>query len=75
MNKKYSAKALKKKKEQLAQKRAIDDYMVKVFECREEILTAFVAKYGVGPEDVVQVEKKTDEGVIFYVRAKTEYER
>lgn len=42
---------------------------------REEILTAFIAKYGFGPERIVQVIKNNDDGTQeYWVRHKTEEE-
>jgi hypothetical protein len=38
-----------------------------VYAQREEILTAFVAKYGCGPEEAVQVFQACPEGFRFWV--------
>jgi hypothetical protein len=46
-----------------------------VIDQREEILRAFVAKYECGPEEIMQVMQKTEDGgVLFSVRRKTETE-
>lgn len=34
---------------------------------RDDILEAFVAKYGFGPEEAVQIEQKTEKGTMFHV--------
>jgi hypothetical protein len=34
---------------------------------REEILEAFIAKYGCGPDDLVQVEQRTEDGCRWWV--------
>lgn len=39
----------------------------KILAQREEILTAFVAKYGCGPEEAVQVQRQTDDGMRWWV--------
>ena len=35
---------------------------------REEILRAFTAKYGLPPDEVEQVERRTGDSVVWYVR-------
>lgn len=40
-------------------------------EQREEILRAFIAKYGLQPDEVVQVYKITPEGWVYSVRKRT----
>lgn len=37
---------------------------------REEILTAFIAKYGCEPDEIEQVEEPTEFGMKWYVRMK-----
>lgn len=53
-----------------------DDYMKKyemVMEQKEEILTAFIAKYGINPEDIIQIEwKKSPYETVWYVGHKDE---
>lgn len=46
--------------------------MDRVYEQREEIIVAFLAKYGCGPEELEQVEERTAHGVVWYVRRKGE---
>lgn len=41
-----------------------------VMEQREEILTAFIAKYGMHPDEVEQIEQYTSEGIVWSVRKK-----
>ncbi len=38
---------------------------------REEILAAFIAKYGLEPDEVEQVSMATNEGEVWFVRKKT----
>ncbi len=42
----------------------------KIMSQREEILSAFIAKYGIEPENVVQVLQYTNEGIQFWVERK-----
>ena len=46
-----------------------------VIEQREEIIRAFIAKYECGPDEIIQVMQKTEEGVKFCVRKKDENEQ
>jgi hypothetical protein len=39
----------------------------RIYAQREEILTAFVAKYGCGPEEAVQVQRMTPDGMRWWV--------
>lgn len=52
------------------------DYMEKyqeVIRQREEILTAFIAKYGIDPKEVVQVEwKKSPYETVWFIKTKEE---
>lgn len=43
------------------------DALQRVMEQREEILEAFVAKYGAEPDDTYQVEQETPSGRVWYV--------
>lgn len=53
----------------------IKQTMKEIINNREEILRAFVAKYGCGPDEIIQVMQKTEDGGIkFCVRARSEEE-
>jgi len=41
--------------------------LIKIIEQREEILSAFIAKYGCQPDEIVQVEQHTANGVRWYL--------
>jgi chorismate mutase len=47
----------------------------KIHEQREEILEAFIAKYGCEPQDLVQIIQQTEEGIKFFVRVRTHEEK
>jgi hypothetical protein len=46
-----------------------------VLDQREEILRAFVAKYGCQPDEIMQVEERSDNQVRWYVTHKTQPKR
>lgn len=53
----------------------LNDTLTRIMGQREEILTAFVAKYGCQPERVVQIEQTDEVGnTYWYVREMTEGE-
>lgn len=43
---------------------------VKILDQREEVLRAFIAKYGCEPDEIEQVEQMTDTGRVWYLRRK-----
>lgn len=57
-------------------KKYIKSITDKIYEQREEIITAFIAKYGCGPEEIVQ-ECKHDKtgGFTWRIRSATEEEK
>jgi hypothetical protein len=42
--------------------------VARIQEQRDEIITAFIAKYQVGPDEIEQVEQRTPTGSVWYVR-------
>lgn len=48
---------------------------LRVMRDREEILTAFIAKHGCGPDDVIQIEQRNADGLRWYVRMKDDLDR
>lgn len=46
----------------------IKDLLQKIYEQREEILTAFIAKYGCGPDECEQVVQLSPDGEKYWVR-------
>jgi len=47
----------------------------KIHEQREEILEAFIAKYGCEPQDLVQIIQQTEGGIKVFVRVRTDDEK
>jgi len=47
---------------------ACENVILEVYGQREEILKAFIAKYGYAPDEIEQVEQHTSTGMIWYVR-------
>ena len=45
----------------------VKERLQQIYAQREEILTAFVAKYGCGPEEAVQVQRQTPDGMRWWV--------
>lgn len=61
--------------EQQSQQERTKEVVRQVIEQREEILRAFIAKYECGPDELIQVMQKTEDGSVkFCVRKKTENE-
>ena len=55
---------------------AVQIYLEKVSVQREEILTAFFAKYGCEPDEIVQLELRYPNGdITWQVMTKTEFEK
>lgn len=75
LNKDFSSKTIEKYREDLTDivKKSMDSFVQKTIECKEEILLAFIAKYGCHPDDVIACQMTNKNGVIkFWVEKKDE---
>lgn len=54
----------------VACKQSFDDILKKIYEQREEILTAFVAKYNCQPDECVQVVQHVHDGEKYWIELK-----
>ena len=75
LNTDFSSKTIEQHREDLTDilKKSIDDFVQKTSECKEEILLAFIAKYGCHPDEVVACQMTNHNGVTqFWVEKKHE---
>ena len=52
------------------QKKKTKELINSILSQREEIVKAFIAKYGFAPEEAEQVCQQTSEGIIWFIRKK-----
>jgi hypothetical protein len=75
LNPDFSSKTIEQYREDLTDviKESVDIFVRKTTECKEEILLAFIAKYGCHPDQVVACQMTKPDGVTeFWVRMKDE---
>lgn len=75
LNPDFSSKTIEQYREDLTDivKKSVDSFVRKTTECKEEILLAFIAKYGCHPDEIVACQMTRPDGVTeFWVEKKNE---